>query len=136
MILVDLLDRLLMLFGGKTTTRSATAEYGPPPGAVYRDQLARYTDAQLYARDRSEILAEVRAAERRRKVTPMTANPAPRGAAARIAERAAAAAVRQREMEDRVLATADALHPADDCLIARQIRETAASIRDHREVTG
>jgi hypothetical protein len=32
-----------------TTTRSATAELGPPPGALYADQLGAYTDAELIA---------------------------------------------------------------------------------------
>ena len=35
-------------------------------------------------------------------------------------------------MQDRVLANAAALDPADQSLQAQQIRETAASVRDHR----
>ncbi|WP_045742287.1 hypothetical protein [Actinoplanes rectilineatus] len=37
-------------------------------------------------------------------------------------------------MEDRVLANADALAPDDRSPTAEQIRETAASVRDHREM--
>jgi hypothetical protein len=33
-----------------TTVRSATAEFGPPPGAVYRDELSQFSDVELYAR--------------------------------------------------------------------------------------
>lgn len=32
-----------------TTTRSCAAEFGPPPGAVYAEALATFTDEQLYA---------------------------------------------------------------------------------------
>lgn len=39
---------------------------------------------------------------------------------------------RQREMEDRVLAAAERLDPDDDSVDALQLRETAASITDHR----
>jgi uncharacterized membrane protein len=38
----------------------------------------------------------------------------------------------RREMEARVLANAAALDPTDRSVQAEQIRETAASIRDHR----
>lgn len=38
-----------------------------------------------------------------------------------------------REAEDRVLANAAALDPSDNSLPARIVRETAQSIRDHRE---
>lgn len=31
------------------TVRSASAEFGPPPGARYADVLDQYTDADLYA---------------------------------------------------------------------------------------
>lgn len=44
-----------------TTTVSATEQFGPPPGAVYRDQLAGYTDYQLACMDRDELLARLRA---------------------------------------------------------------------------
>lgn len=45
-----------------------------------------------------------------------------------------AAAARLRQVEDRVLAAAAALDPADMTLEAQQVRETAASIREHREM--
>ena len=45
----------------RRTVRSATAEFGPPPGARYAVELSRYTDAQLLAADRDQVLAEVRA---------------------------------------------------------------------------
>ncbi|XTZ16509.1 hypothetical protein ACQSSU_03720 [Micromonospora echinospora] len=32
-----------------TTVRSATAEFGPTPGARYADVLDQYSDADLYA---------------------------------------------------------------------------------------
>jgi hypothetical protein len=38
----------------------------------------------------------------------------------------------QREMEDNVLTRAAALDPDDHTLDAEQVRETAASIQDHR----
>ena len=49
-----------------------------------------------------------------------------------FAQRAAEAAARQRQMEDNVLVAAEKLHSEDQSLRARQLRETAASIRDHR----
>ncbi|MPZ24993.1 MAG: hypothetical protein GEV12_00690 [Micromonosporaceae bacterium] len=42
------------------------------------------------------------------------------------------AAQQRQHVEDQILASADQLDPADDTLQARQLRETAASIRDHR----
>ena len=45
----------------RKTVRSAAQEFGPPPGAKYAIELARYTDAQLLAADRDELLREVRA---------------------------------------------------------------------------
>lgn len=42
-----------------TTTRSAAAEFGPPPGAVYADQLAAYSDTDLILHGRS-ILRDIR----------------------------------------------------------------------------
>ena len=45
----------------KTTVHSMAAEFGPPPGARYAVELSRYTDAQLLAADRDQVLAEVRA---------------------------------------------------------------------------
>jgi hypothetical protein len=42
-----------------TTTRSATAEYGPPPGAIYAHHLAAYTDAELITAG-EQILAHLR----------------------------------------------------------------------------
>jgi hypothetical protein len=43
--------RIYEILTGKpwTTVRSAAAEFGPPPGAVYATQLAVYTDAELIA---------------------------------------------------------------------------------------
>ena len=43
-----------------TTTRSAAAEFGPPPGARYAGQLASYTDPELIAYG-EQILAQLRA---------------------------------------------------------------------------
>lgn len=42
-----------------TTVRMAGEEFGPLPGAVYRKELARFTDAELYAYG-EEILAALR----------------------------------------------------------------------------
>lgn len=33
-----------------TTVRSAAAEFGPPPGAVFAEALRHYTDQELYER--------------------------------------------------------------------------------------
>ncbi|XTZ17027.1 hypothetical protein ACQSSU_06520 [Micromonospora echinospora] len=41
-----------------TTTRSAAAEFGPPPAARY-PELADYSDAELMSRPIAEILAEI-----------------------------------------------------------------------------
>jgi hypothetical protein len=49
-----------------TTVRSAAAEFGPPPGALFAEELARFHDAELYAYG-PQILAAIRAQERRRK---------------------------------------------------------------------
>ena len=38
------------------TVRSAAAEFGPPPGAVYEGALSAFSDAELYAHG-EEILA-------------------------------------------------------------------------------
>ncbi|MGH3682293.1 MAG: hypothetical protein ACRDT2_18815 [Natronosporangium sp.] len=46
--------------------------------------------------------------------------------------RAAAAQQRRQHIEDQALAAAEQLDPTDDSTQARQLRETAASIRDHR----
>lgn len=43
-----------------TTTRSATAEFGPTLAVRY-PELARYSDAELYSRPLADILAEIRA---------------------------------------------------------------------------
>lgn len=90
-----------------TTTRSATAEYGPPPGAVYRDRLAAYRDSELYARPTADILADLR-----REVTGVSKP--------------------EKSMADRVLAKEQRLDPADKSTEAEQVRATAASIRGHR----
>jgi hypothetical protein len=45
-----------------TTTRSMTAEYGPPAGARYATDLAGYSDAELIANGQ-RILAALRAQE-------------------------------------------------------------------------
>jgi hypothetical protein len=41
------------------TVRRASVEFGPPPAAVHAAQLAKYSDAELYARG-PEILAQLR----------------------------------------------------------------------------
>jgi hypothetical protein len=48
------------------TVRSATAEFGPPPGAAYRRELAVFTDAELYQYG-DQIVAALRARDRRRR---------------------------------------------------------------------
>jgi hypothetical protein len=60
-----MLKGLYELVTGKpwTTVRSAAAEFGPPPGAVYRAELGRFSDAELYAQGD----AIVAAAKRRRQ---------------------------------------------------------------------
>lgn len=45
-----------------TTTRCASVEFGPSPGAKYQKQLAAYSDAELYRRGWA-IVAELRAQE-------------------------------------------------------------------------
>ncbi|ROP29528.1 hypothetical protein [Couchioplanes caeruleus] len=63
---------LYKLVSGKawTTVRSATAEFGPPPGAVYRDELACFSDAELYAYG-DAILVAARRRQRRRAGFPV-----------------------------------------------------------------
>jgi hypothetical protein len=46
-----------------TTGRSASADFGPPPGAVYREELAAYSDSELIERG-AEIVAALRARDR------------------------------------------------------------------------
>jgi hypothetical protein len=53
---------------GTRTMRSAAAEFGPPPGARYADDLARYSDAELVAHGK-EILADVTAKDQNRQLT-------------------------------------------------------------------
>jgi hypothetical protein len=55
--LLGLVDAILGLVV-KPTVRSATAEFGPTPGARYARELALYTDAELIAMDRDTVLAE------------------------------------------------------------------------------
>jgi hypothetical protein len=52
--LLEWLSRLLL----PVTSRSAVAEFGPTVATRY-PELANYTDAQLYAADRGELLAEI-----------------------------------------------------------------------------
>lgn len=47
-----------------TTTRTASLEFGPPPGAVYADRLAAYSDAELLNHGPA-ILAHLEATEPR-----------------------------------------------------------------------
>ena len=47
-----------------TTTRSAAAEFGPPPGARYAGELAAYTDTELITHG-DRILAQLHANPRR-----------------------------------------------------------------------
>ena len=56
-----MIPRLYELLTGRpwTSVRSMTAEFGPPPGAVYGEQLAGYTDAELIANG-EQILANLR----------------------------------------------------------------------------
>lgn len=49
-------------------------------------------------------------------------------------DRAQQQAEKRRQLEDNVLAGAKRLDPADDSLEARQLRETAGSVADHREM--
>lgn len=44
------------------STRSAAAEFGPPPGALYAEALRHYSDAELIA-DGPGILADLREQE-------------------------------------------------------------------------
>ena len=60
-MILKLCDLVLGAFGVKTKTVWASTEFGLPPGALYRRELAAYSDAELMQRDRDEILAEVRA---------------------------------------------------------------------------
>lgn len=59
---LGLVDRIAAVFGAGKTTRSAAEDFGPPPGAVYREQLQRFTDADLYAMDRDVVLDKIRRA--------------------------------------------------------------------------
>jgi hypothetical protein len=51
------------------TVRSMSAEFGPPPAVRY-PELALYSDAELYRRDRDDILAEIRALRAARRRAP------------------------------------------------------------------
>lgn len=53
------LDRIASAFGHGTTIRSATAEFGPTPAVRY-PELARYSNAELIAHNRDELLAQIR----------------------------------------------------------------------------
>lgn len=57
-----MITRLYELLTGRpwTTTRRASVEFGPPPGALYAHQLAAFTDAELYTHG-DRILAHLRA---------------------------------------------------------------------------
>jgi hypothetical protein len=57
--LLGLVDRLAAVFGAGVTGRSATAEFGPPPAVSY-PELRRFTDSELLAVDRDELLATLR----------------------------------------------------------------------------
>lgn len=59
-----MISRIYRALTGKPwiTSRSAAAEYGPPPGARYAVQLAAYTDAELISHSET-ILDEVRERE-------------------------------------------------------------------------
>jgi len=56
-----MIPRLYELLTGRrwTSVRSMTAEFGPPPAAVYATELAAYTDAELIAHG-GHILAHLR----------------------------------------------------------------------------
>ncbi|MEU4424819.1 hypothetical protein AB0F81_29725 [Actinoplanes sp. NPDC024001] len=62
-----MIDRLYELVTGTpwTTVHSAAAEFGCPPGALYAEQLAQYSDAELIAYG-PQILAEIKAGRGRR----------------------------------------------------------------------
>lgn len=61
-MILEVLDKILGAFGAKTKTVYMSAEFGLPPGALYREELAQYSDAELMSRDAGEILDEIRAA--------------------------------------------------------------------------
>lgn len=46
------------------TVRTASVEFGPPPAAQFREQLAQYADAQLLHLWGPEFLAKLRQRER------------------------------------------------------------------------
>lgn len=55
------LDAVARLFGAKDTVRSATAEFGPPPGTIFGRELAAYSDQYLSLAERDEIIARAQA---------------------------------------------------------------------------
>lgn len=69
-----MLPRLFEALTGRpwTTTRSAAAEFGPPP-AVSCPELADYPDAELIRRPVAEVLAEIQA--RRARLARVDAQP-------------------------------------------------------------
>jgi hypothetical protein len=67
-----MIPRLYELLTGRpwTSVRSMTAEFGPPPGAVYATELAAYTDTELIANG-GHILAHLRHQDHIAETDPM-----------------------------------------------------------------
>jgi hypothetical protein len=57
--LLRLADRIAAMFGAGTTGRTASVDFGPSTAAVYRAELALFTDAELYAHG-ERIVARLR----------------------------------------------------------------------------
>ena len=58
--ILALVDRIAAAFGHGVTGRTASVDFGPTPASRY-PLLALYSDAELYRRDRDDVLAEVKA---------------------------------------------------------------------------
>jgi len=59
-MILGFLDLVAKAVGFKTKTVYMSAEYGLPPGAIYAEELAQFSDLELIQRDRASILAECR----------------------------------------------------------------------------
>lgn len=72
-----MIRRLYQTLTGRpwTTTRSCAAEFGPPPGARYADQLSAYSDAELIVHG-DRILARLRAQQPTPSARPAARSPA------------------------------------------------------------
>lgn len=66
-------DAVARLLGAKDETRRSTADFGPPPAAVYARELASYSDEYLTFAEVDEILARAQAAAAARNLRKVSA---------------------------------------------------------------